>query len=129
MPGARELLTAFKQGGARVVIASNAIWRDEDDYWSDFRSFGIDGLIDSVVSSVDVCWRKPSDRFYDAVLERAGFPPADCLMIGNSETLDVIPSKARGMSAIRVAIEEPLPSASSADRVCESLEEVLSAVG
>jgi AAA domain len=48
-PGARGLLAAFKQRGARVVIASNAIWRKEADYWTDFRSFGIDGLIDAVV--------------------------------------------------------------------------------
>jgi hypothetical protein len=35
--------------------------------------------------------------------------------------------EARGMSVIRVAIEEPLPSASGADRVCGSLEEVRAA--
>ena len=83
-------------------------------------------LIDAVVSSVDVCWRKPSDRFYDTALSQAGVPAEDCLMVGNSETLDIAPAKARGMSAIRVAIEEPFPSASGADRVCSSLEEVMS---
>jgi FMN phosphatase YigB (HAD superfamily) len=124
LPGARDLLTAIKQRGARLVIASNAIWRTEADYWSDFRSFGVDGLIDAVVSSVDVGWRKPSGRFYDAVLEQAGCPPEDCLMIGNSEANDIVPSKARGMAAILVAIEEPLPSASGGDAVCGSLEEV-----
>jgi putative hydrolase of the HAD superfamily len=121
------LLAAFKQRGARVVIASNAIWRKEADYWTDFRSFGIDGLIDAVVSSVDACWRKPSNRFYDIALQQAGVPAEDCLMIGNSEGLDVAPAKARGMAVIRIAIEEPLPAASAADRICGSLEEVLSA--
>ena len=127
LPGARGMLAAFKQSGARVVITSNAIWRNEADYWSDFRSFGLDGLIDAVVSSVDVCWRKPSDRFYDIALQQAGVPAEDCLMVGNSESLDVAPAKARGMSVIRVAIEEPLPSASGADKVCRSLEEVTAA--
>jgi FMN phosphatase YigB (HAD superfamily) len=127
LPGVRVLLAEFKQRGARVVITSNAIWRSEADYWSDFRSFGVGDLIDAVVSSVDVCWRKPSDRFYDIALSQAGVPAEDCLMVGNSETLDVAPAKARGMSAIRVAIEEPFPSASGADRVCSSLEEVMSA--
>lgn len=125
LPGARNLLAAFKLRGARVVIASNAIWRDQADYWSDFRSFDVDGLIDSIVSSVDVRWRKPSARFYDAVLEQADCPPEDCLMIGNSELLDILPCKARGMLAIRVAIEEPLPSTSCADAICGSLDEVL----
>ena len=41
LPGARGMLAAFKQSGARVVITSNAIWRNEADYWSDFRSFGL----------------------------------------------------------------------------------------
>jgi|GEM_PF-835961 len=127
LPGARGLLAAFKQRGARVVIASNAIWRKEADYWTDFRSFVIDGLIDAVVSSVDACWRKPSNCFYDIALQQAGVPAEDCLMVGNSEALDVAPAKARGMAAIRGAIEEPLPAASSADRVCGSLEEVPSA--
>ena len=74
LPGARGLLAAFKQSGARVVIASNAIWRNEADYWADFRSFGIDDLIDAVVSSVDACWRKPSSRFYDIALQQARVP-------------------------------------------------------
>lgn len=126
LPGAPDLLAALRHRGVRVVIASNALWRDEADYWADLRAFGIEALVDAVVSSVDVRWRKPSDRFYDAVLKQAGFPPENCLMIGNSETLDVVPSKARGMSAIRVAIEEPRPSASIADAVYESLEEVMS---
>jgi FMN phosphatase YigB (HAD superfamily) len=78
-------------------------------------------------SSVDACWRKPSNRFYDIALQQAGVPAEDCLMVGNSEALDVALAKARGIAAIRVAIEEPLPAASGADRVCGSLEEVLSA--
>ena len=110
--------------GARVVIASNAIWRVEAEYWSDFRSFGLEGIIDAVVSSVDLCWRKPSDRFYDAAVEEAGFPAEDCLMIGNSEDKDIVPCKARGMAAILVAIEEALPSASVADAMYASLVEV-----
>jgi hypothetical protein len=39
LPGARALLTLLKARRARVVIASNAIWRTEADYWADFRSF------------------------------------------------------------------------------------------
>jgi FMN phosphatase YigB (HAD superfamily) len=124
LPGARDLLTAVKHNGARVVIASNAIWRVEAEYWYDFRAFGVEGMIDAVVSSVDLCWRKPSDRFFDVALEQAGFPAEDCLMIGNSEDKDIAPSKARGMAAIRVAIEEPLPAGSAADAVYASLDEV-----
>jgi FMN phosphatase YigB (HAD superfamily) len=126
LPGARALLTLLKARRARVVIASNAIWRTEADYWADFRSFSLDGLIDAVVSSVDIRWRKPSKEFFDITLQRAGVPSEACLMIGNSESLDIAPAKALGMSTIRVAVEEPLPSYSRADRVFGSLEELSS---
>jgi FMN phosphatase YigB (HAD superfamily) len=82
LPGARALLTFLKARRARVVIASNAIWRTEADYWADFRSFELAGLIDAVVSSVDIRWRKPSKGFFDITLQRAGVPPEGCVMIG-----------------------------------------------
>ena len=109
LPGARALLTFLKARRTRVVIASNAIWRTEADYWADFRSFELDGLIDVVVSSVDIRWRKPSKGFFDITLQRAGAPSEACLMIGNSESLDIAPAKQFGMSAIRVATRSQCP--------------------
>lgn len=124
LPGARALLTVLKARRARIVIASNAIWRTEADYWADFRSFELDGLIDVVASSVDIRWRKPSKGFFDLTLQRAGVPSKACLMIGNSECFDIAPAKQLGMSAIRVAIEEPMPLDSHADSVSGSLQDL-----
>ncbi len=45
-------------------------------------------------------------------------------MVGDSEPNDIEPAHARGMLAIRVAIEEPPPPASIADEVSTSLFEV-----
>jgi FMN phosphatase YigB (HAD superfamily) len=122
--GALDLLTAVHQHDMRVVLICNAIWRTSDDYWSDFRSFRLSDQIDAIVSSVDLRARKPSRAFFEAAFQEAAAPPRDCVVIGNSETNDIQPAKAFGMRAIRVAIDEPPPPATSADYVCASLAEV-----
>jgi hypothetical protein len=45
-------------------------------------------------------------------------------MVGDSETNDIEPARARGMLAVRVALEEPPPSTTSADYVGGSLHDV-----
>jgi FMN phosphatase YigB (HAD superfamily) len=50
-------------------------------------------------------------------------------MVGDSETNDIAPAHARGMLAIRVAIAEPLPDATVADHVVDSLHAVAELLG
>jgi FMN phosphatase YigB (HAD superfamily) len=50
-------------------------------------------------------------------------------MIGNSEANDIQPALALGMRTIRVAIEEPPPTASAAHAVVTSLAAVPAVVG
>jgi len=123
-PGARDLFECLREVGFRSVIVSNGIFRNRVDYRADFEALGLDDLIDEVISSVDTRWRKPSPQFFDVALDAASVPSSNCVMIGNSETKDIIPAAAIGMHTVRVAIEEPMPSASRADFVCTSLEEV-----
>lgn len=56
-----------------------------------------------------------------AAVEKAGCEPPSCVMVGNSERMDVEPALALGMRAIRVAIEEPLPERTAAHAVASSL--------
>lgn len=128
LPGARELLECVRDLGLRCVIASNAVYRAEAEYRDDFHAQGLAHLIHSIVSSVDTRWRKPNPRFFEAALEAAGAPARACVMIGNSEAKDIVPAAALGMRTLRVAIEEPMPAASVADAVCESLEEAATAL-
>lgn len=122
--GARVLLQSIRDRGLRCVLASNGIWRNEADYWDDFRALDLGDLIDAVVSSVDTLWRKPHRRFYKAALQAAAAPAAQCLVVGNSEAKDIVPAADLGMLTVRVAIEEDRPSFSQADVICDSLEQV-----
>lgn len=124
LPGTRLLLETIRDLDLRCVIASNGIWRNEADYWNDFRAFKLADYIDAVVSSVDTIWRKPHHRFYEAALQATGVAPDRCVMVGNSETKDIVPAAEFGMRTIRVAIEDERPTATQANFTCHSLEEV-----
>jgi FMN phosphatase YigB (HAD superfamily) len=80
------------------------------------------------VTSVDVGFRKPHHRIFQAALDRAECAPDRCVLVGNSEPLDIQPAVSLGMRSILVAIEDPLPAPSAADAVTTSLEQVRQAV-
>jgi FMN phosphatase YigB (HAD superfamily) len=124
-PGAAELLAALRGLGLRCVIVSNVQVRGALEYWRDFTDLGIGHLVDAVVTSLDVGFRKPHPAFFEAAIREAGCEPAVCVMVGNSEANDIRPAIALGMRVIRVAIEEPPPSSTAAHAVVTSLEAVL----
>ena len=101
--GAPEFLLALRELGLRTVIVSNAYWRDAAAYRCDFETFGVGGLIDGVVSSVDLRRRKPDPAMLLAGAAAAGCEPRECVMIGNVEEKDVLPALVLGMRALRVA--------------------------
>jgi FMN phosphatase YigB (HAD superfamily) len=124
-PGAVELLAGLRSLGLRCVIVSNVQVRGALEYWRDFTDLGIGHLVDAVVTSLDVGFRKPHPAFFEAAIREAGCEPAVCVMVGNSEANDIRPAIALGMRVIRVAIEEPPPSSTAAHAVVTSLEAVL----
>ena len=123
-PGARELLIGLSARGVRVVIVSNVVWRDADAHRRDFEDVGLARTIAGYVTSVDVGWRKPHPAMFAAALAVAAYPPGECAMVGDSERNDIAPARSLGMFTIRVAIEEPPPKATIADRVVTSLNDV-----
>jgi FMN phosphatase YigB (HAD superfamily) len=111
-PGARELLERICALGKRCVVLSNVQVRGADEYWRDFVDLGVAHLIDAVLTSHDVGFRKPHPAMFRAGLAAARCAPAECVMVGNSELKDIEPARRLGMRAICVAIEEP-PSATT----------------
>jgi HAD superfamily hydrolase (TIGR01509 family) len=127
-PGATELLAGLRSLGLRCVIVSNVQVRGALEYWRDFTDLGVAHLVDAVVTSLDVGFGKPHPLFFEAALSEAGCAPDACVMIGNSEPNDIRPAVELGMRAIRVAIEESLPTSSVADVVVNNLGAVLNTV-
>jgi FMN phosphatase YigB (HAD superfamily) len=126
--GAEELLRAFRDLGLRTVIVSNTYWRDAEAYRRDLEALGVAGLIDGIVSSVDVGRRKPDPAMFLAGLELAGCEAGECVMIGNTEEKDVLPALSLGMRTIRVAPGAPRPLLSAAHASVTSLAAAATAV-
>ena len=127
-PGARELLASIRALGLRCAIVSNAAVRAGADYAEDFAGFGVGYLVDAFISSVDTGVRKPDLRIFRAALDAIECPPADVVVVGNSEPNDIEPAGRLGARSIRVVIEEPPPSDTAADLLATSLAEVVQAL-
>jgi FMN phosphatase YigB (HAD superfamily) len=123
-PGVKGLLAGLAERRIRVVVVSNTVWRDAAAQRADFAAFGLADYISAHLTSVDVGWRKPHRRVFDAGLRAAGHPPSECAMVGDSEQNDIAPAASLGMRTFRVAIEEEVPIISAADHVCGSLQAV-----
>jgi FMN phosphatase YigB (HAD superfamily) len=122
--GAERMLRDAAGQGFRIALISNAVWRDGAQCLRDFMDLGLGDLIDASFSSVDVGHRKPHPAMFEAALAALECEPAGSLVVGDSESNDIIAGRELGMFTIRVAIEEPVPSASRADRVVTSLDAV-----
>jgi FMN phosphatase YigB (HAD superfamily) len=125
-PGARELLESICELGMRCVVLSNVQVRGADEYWRDFADLGIAHLIDAVVTSHEVGFRKPHPAMFQAGLAAASCSPAECVMVGDSELKDIEPARRLGMRAIRVGIEEPPSAATCAHATATSLRQAQS---
>ncbi|MGI9147667.1 MAG: HAD family hydrolase [Chloroflexota bacterium] len=123
-PGTSELLNVLKSRELRCVIVSNVEVRGALEYERDFEDVGIAHLVDAVVTSLEVGFRKPHRAVFEAAIWAAGCAPMECVMVGNSEENDIEPAVALGLRAIRVAIEEPWPQSSAADRMVTNLAAV-----
>ena len=119
--GARRFLEALRDRELRCVVLSNVQVRGAQEYWRDFADLGIAHLVDAVVTSLEVGYRKPHRAMFEAGLRDAGCGAQECVMIGDSEVKDVRPAVALGMRVIRVAIEEAAPASSSAHAIVTSL--------
>jgi len=121
---APELLQTIRDLGMRCVVLSNVQVRGATEYWRDFADLGIARLIDAVVTSHEVGFRKPHPAMFQAGLAAASCSPAECVMVGDSEVKDIEPARGLGMRAIRVSIEEPPPAATRAQASVTSLCQV-----
>jgi HAD superfamily hydrolase (TIGR01509 family) len=121
-PGYRELLVAARDLGLRRVLVTNTWWTSVADWWQwRVGELGLDGLVDGIVTSYDVGFRKPHPAMFERAIALAGCPAERCVMIGDSEMADVGPAVALGMTVIRVAIQAP-PTPTRAQHLVTDLE-------
>jgi HAD superfamily hydrolase (TIGR01509 family) len=120
-PGAVELVERLRQlDDVRLGLASNSPRFLVDDA---LRTGGLTDAFDVIVTSDDVEHAKPAPDIYLLACERLGVAPADALALEDSAS-GIAAAKSAGLTVIGVP-QFAETDASAADRVIDSLEELL----
>ena len=97
-PDALEALPALRDGGRKVVVASN--W---DCSLPDFLGpTGLLELVDGVVTSAEAGAAKPDPAVFARALELAGAEPSEAVHVGDSLDNDVAGARAAGIRPVLV---------------------------
>ena len=91
-------LTALTASGVRCFIVSNHLWELPEVA----TSLGLDGVIESVLTSARVGYRKPHPAIYGAALRAAGVAASEALFVGDSWDHDVEGPRRAGMAALLI---------------------------
>ncbi|TMC77314.1 MAG: HAD family hydrolase, partial [Chloroflexi bacterium] len=79
--GAMDALSWSRAHGLRVVLVSNTLWSAAEDMAADLPALGLDHLIDGVVTSHTVGYRKPHRAIFERALAIARVEPHDAVMV------------------------------------------------
>jgi putative hydrolase of the HAD superfamily len=88
------------------------------------RRFGLHPAVDHVITSVEIGWRKPHRRIFDAAMKNYGAVAGDVVFVGDNWQADVVGPCQVGMSAVyvgRSAVDRPSVSLADLARVVRSL--------
>lgn len=101
-PLAAEAVRLARLNGRKVILASNPLF----PLVGHASRLGWIGLkpedFDMVTSYETDRYCKPNPAYYTDICTRTGISPADCLMIGNDETEDMLAASSIGMNAFLV---------------------------
>jgi putative hydrolase of the HAD superfamily len=110
-PDAPAALRELREGGLRVVVASN--W--DCSLGDVLREAGLRELVDGVVTSAEAGAPKPDRRLFDAALDVAGVPRERAVYVGDSPANDVGGATAAGIRAVLLRRSCPRPDRVPAD--------------
>jgi putative hydrolase of the HAD superfamily len=113
-PDVRATLEGLRDRGVTVGICSNWDW-DLDRHLA--RNDLVD-LLDFVVCSAQLGYRKPHPAVFDAVLDRSGAPADEVVFVGDSWHDDVTGSRAAGLRPVHVVRAGRCPVADHDDVPC-----------
>lgn len=84
IPGAVDTLGYFREKGYRIAVLSNTTYSSSVVKGVLEDNGGFEGLIDCVVTSAEVGYRKPDMRCFQAVVDKLGARKEDCFFAGDS---------------------------------------------
>lgn len=124
-PGAVELVARLRRlDGVALGLASNSPRYLVDDA---LATAGMSDVFGVIVTSDDVEHAKPAPDIYLLACERLGVPPTEAVALEDSAS-GIAAAKAAGLTVIGVP-QFAETDASAADRVVDSLEDLLADVG
>lgn len=109
VPIHRILFDALKEEGVELVLATNPLF-PECAVLTRLNWVGLKGEDFTYITHYDnSTFCKPNPKYFEELLVKLGREPADCVMIGNSVSEDIIPAKSLGIDAFLVDefIENP----------------------
>jgi HAD superfamily hydrolase (TIGR01549 family) len=96
VPGGRELLESLREDAAIGIITNG--FRDLQE--EKIALCGLSPLIDTLVISEEIGYKKPDRRIFEAALMKANVDPEESVYVGDSWNIDILPAAAYGMRAI-----------------------------
>lgn len=96
-PSVASVLRELRDRGFRLWLLSNA---QAVFTTYELRLLELDALFDGVLLSSDYGYRKPDDRFYQALLDQHRLSADQCLMIGNDRETDIAGATHCGMATL-----------------------------
>lgn len=115
-------LLGLRQKGFRLYVATSG---DPIKQWDKLIRLRIALYFDDAFVSGELGAEKGRE-FYKKVLSRLGAKPADCVMVGDREDLDIAPAKALGIPTVRLLSGKYASGPSGADFVIKDMAELLS---
>ena len=97
VPGAVELLNRLRGDGFKIGIISNGF---KEVQFRKLNSSNISHLIDCVVLSDEIGVNKPDIRLFIHAVAKAGFTPAQALIIGDNPDTDILGGLNAGWQAV-----------------------------
>jgi putative hydrolase of the HAD superfamily len=97
-PDALSALPRLRDGGARLVVASN--W--DVSLHEVLERVGLSRDLDGIVTSAEVGARKPDPAIFERALELAGVPAADVLHVGDTLAEDVAGARNVGIEPVLI---------------------------
>ncbi len=97
--GVIELLEALKGQGKKIYLLSNA---QRAFTMPEFQMLKLPGYFDGFLLSSDYGYKKPSAKFYSALLEQYQLNPNESIMIGNDYIADIKGAKEAGLATLYI---------------------------
>jgi putative hydrolase of the HAD superfamily len=93
----------------RLAVVSNTL--DSALVPRHLTDMGVLPFLDAVITSVDVGWRKPHPKIFEAALNAVGAEPSDVVFVGDSYRADYLGAQRAGMRAYLIDPQrwEPVP--------------------